>query len=305
MDSTRTELRPLCVANADVENWSDRQPLLMKLAQFCAAHLPRGRRVPRFVGRRFGSRWRTTIRLSDGSVLAVDPPHLETYARIVRKGGWEPWVLQACLHALRPGDVFFDIGANAGCITIPVAQARPQVRVIAFEPQTSLARCLAISAKLNRLNNVEVFTHALGDHQGTVDLYVPAHGVCASLIAGEANSRAVPCPMTTIDAEIDAGRLPCPNVIKIDVEGAELQVLSGGVRLIRNHSPIIIFESKQHSGRFGYGERDLLTWLAEQADYAFFRLSASDLLACPPSRCDDFRSHFPVASSPLPFGERG
>lgn len=297
MDSSRTDLQPLCVADADIENWSDRQPFLMKFAQFCAAHLPRGRRVPRFVGRRFGSRWRTTIRLSYGVVLAVDPPHLETYARIVRKGGWEPWVLNACLHALRPGQVFFDIGGNAGCISIPVAHAMPTVRVFAFEPQVSLARCLAVSAKLNRLENVQVFTYALGDKQGTVDLFIPAHGVCASLIADAKKSRSVPCAMTTVDAEISASRLPSPHVIKIDVEGAELQVLTGAANLIRNRTPIVIFESKQHSSRFGYGQQDLLTWLAEHAEYSFFRLSSSDLLACPRARRDEFASHYPAETT--------
>lgn len=293
MNSTTAELRPLQISDTDTENWSEQRPMLMKLAQFCAAHLPHGRRVPRYIGRRFGAGWRTTIRLPEGARLAVDPPHLETYVRIVRKGGWEPWVHKACLRALRPGEVFFDIGANAGCITIPVAQALPQVRVIAFEPQASLARCVAVSARLNQLDNVEVYTYALGEKQGTVDLYIPAHGVCASLIAGAKNSQSVPCAMTTVDAEIDAGRLPSPHVIKIDVEGAELQVLTGATRLIREHSPIIIFESKQHSSRFGYGHQDLLNWLTGHADYAFFRLSPSDVLACPRSRCDDFRPHYP------------
>jgi hypothetical protein len=129
---------------------------------------------------------------------------------------------------------------------------------------------------------------AVGDREGTVELFVPAHGVHASLVAREANARVFRCPITTLDRGIRECQIPLPTVIKIDVEGAEFEVLRGAANLLRDHTPVLIFESDDNCEQFGYRRVELLRWLANQADHTFFRVAPGDVLASPRHRREEF-----------------
>ena len=92
------------------------------------------------------------IRTRTGALLAVDPVDLDFYCQVqLQNGVWEEDVLGACLRAIRPGDVFYDIGANAGIVAVDVARTfGERVTVHAFEPQPTLAASLATSIALTR-----------------------------------------------------------------------------------------------------------------------------------------------------------
>src|SRR4051812_7609650 len=175
--NSESVLRPIDIPDEELPGWSDRRPFTMRLAQAWSRWSPRAKGAfPRWVGRTFGKNWRTTIRTGDDARLAVYPPHLDVFAYIARVGGWSPEIADACGKLLRPGDVFYDIGANAGYVTQTTAARRSDVRVFSFEPQPYLARCIAVSTKLNRLQNASVFSTLLGAEDGSADLFVPAHG---------------------------------------------------------------------------------------------------------------------------------
>ena len=134
------------------------------------------------------------------------------------------------VHALRPGDLFGDIGANAGSYTVLAARLA-QASVVAVEPVAETAERLQANVELNGIaDRVELHRVAVSDRAGTVRFTIDADTV--NRIAGQNDAqrptREVPC--TTLDA-LFGERVPA--VLKIDVEGHEGPVLEGARRLLR------------------------------------------------------------------------
>jgi FkbM family methyltransferase len=215
---------------------------------------------------------RAEIRTASGGRLVVDPGSLEVFAFIDLNGGaWEAHDIAACKAVLERGQVFYDVGANAGVFTVEIAAAFDDaVQVRAFEPQPSLARSLALSAARNGFRNVHVHPVILGAEPGEVDLFIPASTIHASVVARDGRSQRLACAKTTIDAEVERGALPALDVIKMDVEGAERSVVQGALETIARHEPSIVFESDINQDRFGYSRADLCAELRFCADYRFF-----------------------------------
>lgn len=266
----------------------------MKVAAMLNRVLPRGKgAVPRSIGRRFGRHWTTSIKTDSGCKLAVDPGNLDLYVTIANEGSWEPWVRRACRRVMKNGGVMFDVGANAGAISNETALACQNITIKAFEPQTRLAELVAVSAALNQLDNIEVFPVAVGDHVGDVELHLPAHALHASLAAsGEPGEQVVVVPLITLDSAVQSGALPAPSLIKVDVEGGELGVLTGARQILEQYNPVVIFEANESSDRFGYGREDLFRLLSECGDYDLFVIAPGDVLASPANRTHEFVEHY-------------
>lgn len=296
-------LSALIPRREDLEGWSERRPWAFSAALAWASRAPRARSwLPRQIGRTLGSRWRAIIQTESGTLLAVDPSNLDVYTTIARDGSQDPWVLQTCLSLVKPGEVFFDVGANAGFMSLSVAtHFHDEVRVFAFEPQPSLARSVAVSAHLNNLKRCHVFETMLGAKDGTAELYLVAHAIHASAIARKSGAAVIERPVWRLDSLIAAGVVPPPAVVKIDVEGAEFDVLRGAERLLGEQPPCLILEADENMERFGYGLHDLLAYIRSCADYSFSGIRADgslvgirddevrDILALPHARTRGFQ----------------
>lgn len=143
---------------------------------------------------------------------------------------FEGRMLRRLLAAIHDGDSFFDVGANIGTVTLPVALAGA-AECLAFEPERANAARLAENAELNGLANVTVIEAAAWREPGEVRLRGdgPVGTGTASAFAHGDGTTAVPA--VTIDDFAGGGRA-APSVIKIDVEGAELEVLRGAERAL-------------------------------------------------------------------------
>ena len=263
-----------------LEGYDRALPLAFLSACWWAKYAPRAKGwLPRRIGRTFGRNMTCCVRTRAGARMAVDPVNLDFYCLVkLRNGVWEEDVLDACLRVVQPGDVFYDIGANAGILTLEVAQTfGDKVTVLAFEPQPTLARALVISIALNGFQNVRLHQALLGDRQCETDLFIADHGIHTSLVARETGATPLACRMETLDALVANDRLPLPTVIKIDVEGAELQVLRGARQTLRSSHPAIIFEADENMPRFGYTHRDLFKLLSELGDYTFYHIDGSEM----------------------------
>ncbi len=147
---------------------------------------------------------------------------------------------------LSAGDVFYDIGANIGFFSLIAARhVGPQGRIYSFEPVPENAAAISRSAHLNGFDTVDVFAAAVGSSDGRAELMLARH------IGGATLASVGPPPdlcgrievdLVSIDTVIAQRGLRPPSLIKIDVEGAELEALTGMVGTLRAHRPTVLYE---------------------------------------------------------------
>jgi len=159
------------------------------------------------------------------------------------EGDHELAAQQVLQRGLQPGSVFYDVGANFGFYSLLAARVGAQV--FAFEPDVQNAESLARHALLNSLEaKIEIVRAAVFSVSGSI-LLEPAdfgrgHGNARVDTARDPSSAAIKVRCTTLDDF--AREHAVPEVVKIDVEGAESEVLKGAEELFSNSRPHIICE---------------------------------------------------------------
>ena len=248
----------------EVKKYSMAEPVLFSLSVLIARISPRGKtRLPHYMGRLLGAGANFAIRTPHDAYLAVHTGSLELYTSM-RLNGWDEDVLAACIDVMQKGSTFYDIGANAGYMSVcTAAHFSGEIKVVAIEPQPKLAQAAYRSMLINGFTEFDVFPILIGDSEGEEKLYVTWHSIHASLRPRSHSKTVLSIPMTTLDALIENKKLPAPDVIKIDVEGAELKAFKGGRNTLITHQPAIIFESDANAERFGYTRKQLIDFLRE------------------------------------------
>lgn len=258
----------------EVASWPRRRSALMSLALAWGLHAPRYRgAVPRWLGRTVGRHMHDTIRTVSGGIVAVEPSCLDIYTTSVERGGvWEPLIHNICKAMVKPGETLLDIGANAGVLSIDVAaHFAGKVKVVSFEPMPWLAQRIALSAELSGLADVvSVYDVMLGETAGEATLYVPTHHTMASAVARTSDATPLKRRVERLDDLVEAGIVPRPDAIKIDVEGAELGVFKGAAKTLASAMPTLLFEADSNMQRFNYGRRELLALLSSFGPYRYF-----------------------------------
>jgi len=164
--------------------------------------------------------------------------------QLMRDGTFEVEETTLIKNSLEHVDCFVDVGANLGYYTC--LALKHGKRTISFEPQPQNLRCLFQNLVANEWQDrAEVYPVALSDKPGLLTLY-GASGPSASLIkdwAGYSSRHRQTVPVSTLDNVI-GGRLKGERLfVKIDVEGAEYQVLKGAsITLARDPKPIWLLE---------------------------------------------------------------
>jgi FkbM family methyltransferase len=162
---------------------------------------------------------------------------------------WNPDEYRAFREAVRPGAVALDIGANAGAYALVLGRwVGPSGHVYAFEPVPASFDGLARHVALNGLvSTVTPVRAAVGDREGPAPLRL-AGTPGESRLAGSATAddgATVDVDMTTIDAFCARTGI-VPDFIKIDVEGAELDVLRGARETLRARGPSLALFVELH-----------------------------------------------------------
>lgn len=137
---------------------------------------------------------------------------------------------------LTPGAVFFDVGAHVGFYTLLAAsRVGSEGRVFAFEPFPRNTAFLEKHLRLNHVENATLFKAAVADTPGSAHFQEGE----ASSMGHIADTGTITVEQVSLDSLYEAGRLPLPDFIKIDVEGAELRVLEGARRILTEGQPTL------------------------------------------------------------------
>lgn len=170
------------------------------------------------------------------------------------EGTYEPGTLKIIEQLLQPGDHFIDVGANIGLMSIFAARRiGPGGKVTAFEPHPKTREILLKNIALNGLERtVEVLPYALGSRSEKGKLYDdPSRNRGAASLMNTTDAAAIHDVQTiSLDDFIESRadmNLPKPTLIKIDVEGLEIEVLNGAASMIQGENPpALIVESSAH-----------------------------------------------------------
>ena len=209
-----------------------------------------------------------TLRLND---------HMQGF--IFWRGGYSRDLAGLLDRILRPGMTVIDAGANVGEITLLAAKrVAPGGTVIAFEPVREIADALRANLVANGFDHAVVRMIALSDAEGTLPIYRAREPIrdgsindgLASLYVGERDRvEAGTIPVTTLDHQVAELGLTKVDVIKMDIEGAELPALRGAEAVLRRDRPVLIIEVQEEAARAaGYATADLFSYLS-QLGYRF------------------------------------
>jgi FkbM family methyltransferase len=178
---------------------------------------------------------------------------------LYRTGQWEEYLLTISSALIQniESPLILDIGANLGAYSIPIAKSIQNTggNVIAFEPQRIVYYQLCGNVVLNRLDNLQVFNKALGDFDGEIEIpdidyennkNIGAFSIDKKFRTHLNNQQYMLEKSTSIPIlKLDSLKVEKqPALIKIDVEGYELNVLKGGEKFLEKHLyPPILFEA--------------------------------------------------------------
>jgi FkbM family methyltransferase len=161
------------------------------------------------------------------------------------------------------GLVVYDLGAYHGILTLFFASHAEQV--MAYEPnQRNYARLMENIA-LNKLTNVTVKSLAIGSgtRSGTL-IYNPSMAGGGSVHPNAEGLISQPVEIATLDGDIAACTLPAPDLIKIDIEGGELEALEGARATLNAHHPALFLEMHGETMREKKQKvRDIVAFLVE------------------------------------------
>lgn len=211
---------------------------------------------------------------------------------LVNNGDYEKDELDVLLGLAQHCKDVLDIGANVGWYTLHLAQIiQPKGGVIhAFEPIPYTYEVLQRNLALNPAHQECIHTYnvALGETPGTVQFYIPAFqgSVAASMstLYPEDENITVEGELAVLDDFAVANNIGNVDLFKCDVEGAEMMVLRGGMRLIEREKPILMLEMlRKWSAKFDYHPNDIIALLKDKGyscwfydDDAFQQLTAMD-----------------------------
>jgi FkbM family methyltransferase len=201
-------------------------PLLSSILRKFARRYPEGSTVTIRNGHLAGYRWKRYHRYVNGYWLGI----------------YELPLQEAIVGELKSGDVFYDIGANAGFFSLLASKyVGPRGRVYAFEPLPDNINAISANFRINSIETCELVEAAVTNRNGTIEFYKGADSSMASIFNNKDKTGSFSVSAITLDDFVQDHRPP--NMIKMDIEGAELLALQGGEKLLtQSERPRLLIE---------------------------------------------------------------
>jgi FkbM family methyltransferase len=215
----------------------------------------------------------------DGLLMELDSRSWIDWNLLFR-GDYEPHLTRLWNRLATKSGVAIDVGANIGAHTLTLAQCvGAGGRVLAFEPNPIVRNVLEKNLALNGISHVQVFDCALGSQRGSLPLRVPKQDSeefsnlgLASLVALETPHDLVNVDIRTLDEVLKSEQVKRVDVIKVDVQGYELETMKGMRDCLATYRPALVFEYDAWAwGQANVRPADAFD-LLEATGYQLFRL---------------------------------
>lgn len=243
----------------------------------------------------FFSKIPVPIRLPFGAWWVLRKDNL---GELLLTGNFEKDEIGFVQRFLQPGMAVLDLGAHHGLYTLLASQCvGSRGRVVSFEPSSRERRALRLHVLLNVCRNVTIEGVALGNENTQAKLFVVEGDQtgCNSLRPPDTASATSPVPVCVrrLDDWLQSHKIDRVDFIKLDVEGAELDVLKGASRLLqRRPRPVILAEVQDvRTLPWGYRAKDIIYHLGNQG-YKWFGLSDGGCVEDLDLSANDFEGNF-------------
>lgn len=215
-------------------------------------------------------------------------------------GTYEAGTLHIIKECLEEGDIFIDVGANIGLMSLlGASKVGKQGSVYAFEPAPEIFNLLQTNISINHRYNVYASNFGLGSSPGTgaIHKYHDNRGMTSFVKRNTSIQESVEVPIRTLDSFLKEFNISKVKMIKIDVEGWELEVLKGSLELLsNNNAPIIVIE---YNTSFPL-HQEIYELITSINDYQVFILEHSNWHVSPLIAVNNY-SYLPSKGSPNLF----
>lgn len=159
-------------------------------------------------------------------------------------GNYEPDLQKIMSNLIRPNDVIFDIGAHYGYFTLLASRlVGNSGMVYSFEPMPQNFKGLEYNILINKINNAKLINCALSNKDSILQFSNNKNTVANTYISGspifDQLTSIIRLKATSLDNLLLRKEVALPNFMKIDVEGAEYDVLDGAGGIISQSKPFI------------------------------------------------------------------
>jgi FkbM family methyltransferase len=196
--------------------------------------------------------------------------------QIYYEGSYEAGTLYVFSQTLSAGDVCLDVGANIGLMSLYAAKLVGKSGLVySFEPMPAVFELLRANVHLTRFSNIHAYKLALGSRQGTQPIYAhfDVNRGGSSLVDFEGGQKIADVNVETIDNFVSSFAKKDIKLIKIDVEGWELEVLKGARGILSQaNAPVICIEYSDSHPIQGGVPLDIYRFITSINRYRCFKL---------------------------------
>jgi FkbM family methyltransferase len=220
----------------------------------------------------------TVVSTLYGFDIIVDPVVDKVIERAIYLfGTYEAGTLNIIDKCLRKDDTFIDVGSNIGLMSLFASQVIGKNGVVySFEPDPETFKILTNNIEINRVRNILAQDIALGSSRNTETLYRNfdiGRGAASLIKSTQSEPDGINVSVQTLDEFLITNNISNVRMIKIDVEGWELEVLKGSSGLLgRSDAPIIIIEYSSGHQVHGGKLLDIYEYILAINNYSIYKL---------------------------------
>jgi FkbM family methyltransferase len=204
------------------------------------------------------------LRISWNGINFKLQPYGAVAVKLWKENKYKEGVLKFLLSYIKPGYVFFDIGANIGIYSIIIGLREKTTKIYAFEPSEQMFQILKKNLEINFLDNVQSYNLALWNHEGLNN--TGGHIYFSDNMISQKKVKT-----TTFSNFVKINKIFKIDIINLNINGAELFVFDGAKEVLeKENAPLIVYESNSFlTKKFNYHPIENI-WFLRKLGYDHF-----------------------------------